>query len=67
MELRRVYHHEEGVSGELRVALDIAHGLKEFPTWDEVVEVLRRIPDSPNYFTYAVSDEYGWQIHVLVP
>lgn len=65
MKLKRINPGYYDMAGKLKVAVDTANTLEEFPTWDRIHEVMRQIPTSNNYYTYIVLTEYGYQIHIL--
>lgn len=67
MELRRIYSHDNSLNEELRVAIGLASSLEDFAPWERVVEVMKSIPNSPNYFIYPLNTEYGYEVHILVP
>lgn len=70
MHLQTAYHHRlEEYSPAVRQALEITNEVNQmsFPQIEAVVEVLKRIPSSQEYFTHLENGEYGYEIRILVP
>jgi hypothetical protein len=70
MHLQEAYQHRsEEYSPEVQEALRIAYEVYQmsFPPIEDVVEVLKRIPQSEKYFTHLENGEYGYEIRILVP
>lgn len=66
MTLQRAYYSSKETK-EFGDAISIANSLKIFASDEELAEKLKEIPDSPLYYKYVVSGEYGWEIHILYP
>lgn len=57
--------YSPAVQAALRIADEV--DLLLFPRIEAVVEVLKRIPHSQEYFTHLESGEYGYSIKILIP
>lgn len=70
MHLKEAYPHRfKEYNSEVQEALRIAYEVYQmsFPQIEAVVEVLKRIPSSQEYFTHLENGEYGYRILILIP
>jgi hypothetical protein len=70
MHLQEAYpHRSKEYNSEVQEALRIAYEVYQmsFPPIEDVVEILKRIPSSQEYFTHLENGDYGYRILILIP